>query len=133
MLDMLEAPVLSRSKSRMDLDLLQGAWTTVAGLRSVKLLIAGTRYTFEIENGPIYMGTFFLDDEEAPKQIDMLIEEGPAKEKGRIALCIYHLEGDVMRFCPTAAGSDRRLLSFPSVDDNRYLSLVFKHVRASRD
>ena len=108
----------------MDLDLLQGL-DDRRYRRSVKLLIAGTRYTFEFEDGPIYMGTFSSNKEETPKQIDMLIEEGPAKDKGLIALCIFHVEGDVLRFCPTAPGSDRRLLSFPSVDDHRYLSLVF--------
>ncbi len=90
------------------------------------MLIAGNRFTFEFEDGDIYMGTFFLDEEETPQQIDMLIEEGPAKAKGLISLCIYHVEGDVLRWCPTKPGTDRRLRGFPSVEDERYLSLVFK-------
>src|SRR5262249_19152924 len=112
-----------------DLDQLQGAWVSVAGRREVRLVIAGQRFTFEFIEGSIYMGTFFLDDEMEPRQIDMLIEEGPGKDKGKIALCIYRLEGDVLRFCPTKPGTDRRLQGFPSVDDERYLSLVFTHVR----
>lgn len=110
-----------------DLGLLQGAWVSVAGRRQVRLLIAGNRFSFEFHEGDIYMGTLFLDDEMEPKQIDMLIEEGP--DKGKIALCIYRIEGDVMRFCPTKPGTDRRLQHFPSVEDERYLSLVFRHVR----
>jgi uncharacterized protein (TIGR03067 family) len=132
MLDMLEAPAAARAETRTDLDQLQGAWVSVAGLRSAKLLIAGSRYTFEFHDGDIYMGTFFLDDEETPRQIDMLIEEGPTKEKGLISLCVYHLEGDVLRWCPTKPGSDRRLRSFPSVEDQRYASTVFKRANSRR-
>lgn len=132
MLDMLEAPAPARATGQTDLDQLQGAWVSVAGPRSAKLLIAGSRYTFEFHEGDIYMGTFFLDDEETPRQIDMLIEEGPAREKGLIGLCIYHIEGDVLRWCPTKPGGDRRLRAFPSVDDQRYFSTVFKRVRPRR-
>jgi uncharacterized protein (TIGR03067 family) len=132
MLDTTLATAPARLKSRTDLDLLQGAWTSVAGLRSAKLLIAGDRFTFEFVEGEIYMGTFFLDSEEDPKQIDMLIEQGPAKVKGLIALCIYHVEGDILRWCPTKPGADRRLRNFPAIEDDRYLSLVFKHVRPRR-
>lgn len=124
MLDLMEAP--SRSRTQSDLDLLQGAWRTVAGRRHARLLIAGQRFTFEIEDGDIYMGTIFLDDEASPKQMDMLVEEGPAHVKGLIALCIFHVDGDVLRWCPTKPGSDRRLRGFPSVEDDRYLSLVLK-------
>ena len=102
---------------------------SVAGRRSAKLLIAGSRFTFEFIEGKIYMGTIFLDTEADPKQMDMLIEEGPAADKGLISLCIYQMESDVLRWCPTKPGADRRLRNFPSVDDDRYLSLIFKHVR----
>jgi len=123
---------LTETRTRSDLDLLQGAWTTVAGPCDAKLLIAGNRFTFELVGNDIYMGTFFLDEEEEPRQIDMLTEEGPDQAKGRIALCIYQIEGDVLRWCPTKPGTDRRLQSFPSVDDERYLSLVLKRTKRSR-
>ena len=132
MLNTTLAPAPVRTQTKTDFDLLQGAWTTVAGLRPAKLLVAGDRFTFEFLEGDIYMGTFFLDSEEEPKQIDMLIEAGPAKVKGLIALCIYHVEGDILRWCPTKPGADRRLRSFPGVEDERYISLVFKHVRPRR-
>jgi uncharacterized protein (TIGR03067 family) len=132
MLNTTLAPAPTRVKSPTDLDLLQGAWTSVAGLRSAKLLIAGDRFTFELLDGDIYMGTFFLDSEEEPKQIDMLIEAGPSKVKGLIALCIYQVEGDILRWCPTKPGADRRLRSFPGVEDERYLSLIFKRARPRR-
>ncbi|MCE9532317.1 MAG: hypothetical protein K8T89_14525 [Planctomycetes bacterium] len=116
----------SEKRTRTDLDQLQGSWTSVAGSREARFLIAGSRFTFEFLDGDIYMGTIFLDDETHPKQLDMLIEEGPTKVKGLISMCIYHIEGDVLRWCPTKPGSDRRLLGFPSIEDERYVSMVFK-------
>lgn len=130
MLDMLKAPSAHRNKTRNDLELLQGSWTTVASLRPARFLIAGNRFTFEFENGDLYMGTIFLDEEESPKQMDMLIEEGPEHEKGLISLCIYRVEGDVLRWCPTKPGGDRRLRNFPSIEDDRYFSMVFKKAAA---
>jgi uncharacterized protein (TIGR03067 family) len=115
-----------------ELEELQGTWASVAGPRPAILLIAGTRYTFEFLDGDIYMGTFFLDIEEDPKQMDMLIEEGPPDQKGQIALCIFDVEGGVLRWCPTKPGSDRRLKKFPSVSDDRYNSTVFRHLRPRR-
>jgi len=132
MLDIMEVEAPARTKPHPDLEHLQGAWSAVAGRRHARLLIAGHRYAFEIEEGDIYMGTLFLDDEENPRQMDMLIEEGPDKVKGLISLCIYHLDGDVMRWCPTKPGTDRRLRAFPSVDDQRYLSLVMKRAPRRR-
>lgn len=110
---------------RADLDRLQGAWTTLAGLREARLLIAGNRFTFEFVGADIYMGTF----EVSAGQMNMHIDEGPAEYAGQLALCIYQLDGGILRWCPSRPGSNRRLNSFPSVDDHRYLSLVFRQAR----
>jgi len=131
MMQTLEAPSLATLRQRSILDQLQGAWYAVAGRRHCRLLVAGTRYSFEIEEGNIYIGTFFLDDE-APRQMDMLIEEGPDDVRGLISLCLFHVDGDVLRWCPTRAGTDIRLRSFPSVEDERYLSLVMKRAPRRR-
>ena len=120
------------TKSRGDLDELQGAWTSVAGPREAKLLVAGSRFTFELSTGDIYMGTLSLDPDARPCRMDMRVEEGPARHRGQVAFCIYHLEGGVLRWCPTRPGCGARLGGFPSVDDDRYLSLVFRRVRPRR-
>ncbi len=131
MVQTLQAPSLERLKTRPILDQLQGAWAAVAGRRHCRLLIAGTRYSFEIEEGNIYIGTLFLDDE-APRQMDMLIEEGPDDVRGLISLCLFQVDDDVLRWCPTRPGTDRRLRTFPSVEDDRYLSLVMKRAPRRR-
>jgi uncharacterized protein (TIGR03067 family) len=98
---------------------------SVAGPKEARLLIAGNRFTFEFIGGDLYMGTFKLSS----GQMDMVIEEGPREHIGRNSLCIYHLEGGVLRWCPSRPGSSRRPDSFPDVHDQRYLSLVFQRVR----
>jgi uncharacterized protein (TIGR03067 family) len=125
----------AKTQHRSELEQLQGSWKSVAGRREAKLLIAGNRFTFEFctgDGGGLYMGTFVLDPEAAPKRMDMVIDEGVGEHRGQHALCIYHLESDILRWCPTKPGSRARLTSFPSVDDDKYVSLVFKHVRRHR-
>jgi uncharacterized protein (TIGR03067 family) len=112
-----------------DLDLLQGSWATVAGPKEARLLVAGDRFAFEFANGDIYIGTFTLDPHADPKRMDMRIEEGPVSHKGCLALCIYEFDGDLLRWCPAKPGDWRRLSCFPSVDDGRFLSLVFAPAR----
>jgi hypothetical protein len=107
------------------LEQLQGSWTTVAGPRQARLLIAGRRFTFEFVSGDIYMGTFDL----AHGQMNMHVEEGPADHVGHVSLCIYQIEGGILRWCPGRPGSNRRPSEFPDVADGRYLSLVFGRVR----
>lgn len=111
--------------TRTDLELLQGVWVSVAGPREARLLVAGNRYTFEFVGGDLYMGVIELADGE----MVMRIEEGPADYRGQATHCLYHVEGDVLRWCPGRPGSGRRPSTFPSVDDPRYLSIVFRHAR----
>lgn len=111
------------------LDQLQGVWTSIAGPAECRLVVAGNRYSFEFVGGDVFIGTFTLAPGNSPGHMDMLIEEGPSADRGRLALCIYQVEGDVLRWCPLKPGGGRRLAAFPSVDDKRYYSTVFRHAR----
>jgi hypothetical protein len=102
------APAATKS----DLEALQGVWTSVAGPREARFLIAGSRFTFEFVGGELYM-----------------VEEGPADHKGLVAPCIYQVDAGVLKWCPGRIGSGRRLSAFPSVDDERYLCLIFRRAR----
>ena len=110
------------SSTRAELDQLQGVWTSVAGPCDARILIAGKRYAFEFVGGEVYIGTFEI----AAGKMDMHIEEGPAEHQGQVAPCIFHVDGGVLRWCPGRIGSGRYLTAFPSVDDQKYLSLVFR-------
>jgi hypothetical protein len=93
------------------------------------MLIAGRRFTFELADGQLYMGTLTITS----VGMDMTIEEGPAKHVGLVTKCLYSLDGGVLRWCPGKPGADRRPAAFPSVDDPRHLSLVFRRaVRLTR-
>jgi hypothetical protein len=118
----------SAPPARTTTEQLQGVWASVAGPREARLLVAGRRFTFEFADGELFMGTFDLVN----GGMDMHVEEGPAQFVGLTSKCLAHLDGGVLRWCPGRPGSDRRPASFPSVDDARYLSLVFRRVRGAR-
>lgn len=120
------------SHRTLSLSDLQGSWVTVAGRRDAKFLIAGHRFTFEIVDGDIYMGTIRIDSTADPVEMDLKIEEGPARYKGLTAFCIVHWDGEHLQWCPTRPGSGVRLTGFPAVDDDRFLSLVFRPQRPRR-
>ena len=113
----------------VDLSALQGSWVSVAGPAEARFLVAGNRYAFEFVGGDVYIGTFDIAVGPGPHHMDMWIDEGPANAKGKTTLCIFQVEGDVLRWCPARPGSGRRLAAFPRVDDARYFSLVFRQVR----
>jgi len=119
----------SAQETRADLEQLQGAWTSVSGRHPIELLVAGNLFAVKFLSGKIYMGTVDLDAGERPKEMVMRIDEGPVKHKGKFAVCIYELEGDTLRWCPTEPGSDDRLADFPNIDDGRYLCTVFQRQR----
>jgi len=115
--------------SPSDLDLIQGSWYTIAGPKDCRLLISGNHYTFEMVDGDIYMGTFELQTAAAPPRMDMQVAAGPPDHQGQTACCIYQVDGDVLRWCATRPGSKCQLHDFPSIDNDCFLSLVFKNTR----
>ena len=130
-------PTLSRTRdtatlNRTDLEQLQGVWVSVAGQQQAELLIAGNLYAVKFLDGKIYMGTLDIDAGEQPKEMIMRIDEGPIKHKGKFALCIYELDGDTLRWCPSEPGSDEQLTAFPPEGDGRYLCMTFRKQRPGK-
>jgi uncharacterized protein (TIGR03067 family) len=114
-----------------DLEALQGAWYSVSGRRAAEMLVSGNHFAVRFADGDIYMGAFELDLTATPRTMAMRIHEGPARHKGKTALCIYQLESHVLRWCATTPGHAERLTAFPAEDAAQYLLLVFQ--RAQRD
>jgi uncharacterized protein (TIGR03067 family) len=112
--------------ARTDLEGLQGAWGSVSGRRAAELLVCGGRFAVRFKDGDIYMGTFDLAPAARPRTMEMCIDEGPARHKGKTALCIYELDGDTLRWCAAEPGQTERLTAFPAGDDPRFLGLVFR-------
>jgi uncharacterized protein (TIGR03067 family) len=109
-----------------DHERLQGRWTSFAGRRDAELVLSGGRFSIRFAEGDQYTGTFSLDDLARPRCIDMHIEDGPDRHKGKVALCIYELDGDTLRWCPSEPGSGMRLAGFPAFEDLKNLCLVFR-------
>lgn len=105
---------------------LQGVWTSLGGKRPAELMIAGNLFTIKFLDGALYMGTFEIDLDETPRTMDMRVDEGPIKHRGNIALCIYELNGDRLRWSPGQPGSDERPAGFCDEDDPNGLCLLFR-------
>src|SRR4051794_9714124 len=92
----------------MDLERLQGAWRAVriekGGCPVPDELAATVRYIFD-DDRVILMegdqtageGVIRLDPASDPKAFDFTATEGP--QKGKVALGIYHIEGDALTMC----------------------------------
>jgi uncharacterized protein (TIGR03067 family) len=109
-----------------DLERLQGTWRFVLGRRPAELVISDYLFAMRFADGETYLGIFRLGPESRPKIMDMRIDEGPARHRGKIARCIYELDGDTLRWCPAEPGSEQRLTTFPAATDPRYLCLVLR-------
>jgi uncharacterized protein (TIGR03067 family) len=105
---------------------LQGTWFSVLGRREAQFFVSGNRFTVRFADGDIYMGTFEVNPTTRPRAMDMRIEEGPLQHKGKIALCIYELDGPILRWCAALPGHTERLRAFPAVDDVQALCLLFQ-------
>jgi uncharacterized protein (TIGR03067 family) len=115
------------TEARTDLEKLQGAWVSVAGRRAAEMLFAGRHFTFRFMDGDLYMGTFDLGGtDDRPRTMIMWIHEGPPRYKGKSALCIYELDGDRLRWCPSEPGTDEQLDDFPPMEDGRHLCMLFR-------
>ena len=128
--DCWDEPFLAEGGSGADLAALQGAWFSVSGKREAELLISGHHFAFRFADGDIYMGAFDLDPTTSPKLMLMRIDEGPARYKGKTAMCIFEQDGHVLRWCATNPGRDERLQAFPAEDHADYLCLVFHREEA---
>lgn len=124
---LLEAEAARESAAARDKGRLQGAWDSIRGPRGAQLLIAGDHFTVKFKNGDIYLGTFRLDPTARPKAIDMTIEEGPERHRGKTSLGIYDLDGEHLIWAPSQPGMAERLHAFPPDDDATHLCIVFRH------
>jgi uncharacterized protein (TIGR03067 family) len=109
-----------------DLGRLQGLWVSVEGRRPAQFLIEGQHFTFRFHDGETYTGGLDVVIDEWPRTMVMWIADGPAKHKGKTAVCIYELDGDRLRWCPAEPGADDPPPDFPAIEDTHYLCTIFR-------
>jgi uncharacterized protein (TIGR03067 family) len=78
------------------------------------------------QGGDTYLGTFRLGPDQQPKAMDVRIDEGPARHRGKIARCIYELDGDDLRWCPAEPGVEERPPAFPPENSPKHLCVRFR-------
>jgi uncharacterized protein (TIGR03067 family) len=108
-----------------DLERLQGAWLSTDGRRQAEFIVSGYLFAVRFVDGDTYLGTFRLGPDQQPRAMDMLIDEGPAQHRGKIARCIYALEDDTLHWCAGEPGAEERPEAFPPENSRKYLSLRF--------
>jgi uncharacterized protein (TIGR03067 family) len=121
--DLWDEPTTSVPLVRSGPEALQGAWLSVAGRRQAELLVSGDHLTVHFADGDIYMGRFTLG-EGRPATMDVRVEEGPPRDKGQVARCIWEVDGDTLRWCIASPGQLQRPARFDEADP-RHLCLVF--------
>jgi uncharacterized protein (TIGR03067 family) len=115
-------------------DKLHGTWTctsaTVDGKELPKetaallrLTLTQDRYKTEKGSDVLFDSSYRVDASETPKQISMIGTEGDLK--GREALGIYSIEGDVLKICYTMPG-DARPKRFESVAGSKAYLVIWK-------
>jgi uncharacterized protein (TIGR03067 family) len=109
-----------------DLEVLQGAWVSIAGWRQAEMLISGSHLAVHFADGDIYLGSFSLDSSTHPRVMTVSIDEGPARHKGQQAQCIYEVVGDTLRWCTAGPGPSDPLTAFPDEDVRHCLCLKFR-------
>jgi uncharacterized protein (TIGR03067 family) len=109
-----------------DLEALQGVWYSFGGRREAEMLVSGTHFAVRFSDGDIYIGDFELDLICTPRTMAMRVHEGPARHKGKTALCIYELAAGALHWCAASPGRTERLTAFPAQDAAEYLFLVFR-------
>jgi uncharacterized protein (TIGR03067 family) len=105
---------------------LQGVWDFVSGTRQARLHITDNQFVILFTNGDQYEGRFRLDPTSRPKSIDLVIDEGPERHRGKESKGIYLLDNDHLLLCPGVPGSGERLEAFPEPEDRTHLRLVLR-------
>ena len=127
-----QADSLKEQLTLKHLHTLQGTWEFVSGTRQARLIITGTQFQITFTNGDQYQGTFKLDPMSRPKAIDLVIEDGPERHKGKESKGIYLLDNDHLMLFPGVPGSGDRLEAFPEPEDRTHLRLVFRKNKTAR-
>jgi len=129
---LLNNPGVRDAVTARDAERLQGVWNFVTGRRKVQLFINGDHFTAKFNNVDVYVGMFQSDPAKKPKLMDMTVTEGPDRHKGRVARCIYALDGDHLVWCSDEPGADARPRAFPPTDSQEFLCDVFRREKALR-
>lgn len=104
---------------------LEGTWQAVGKDGHVqRMKFTGNKFEATI-HGKLYKGTFKLNNDENPLEIDIKITQTPVeRHKGKTALGIYEFQGEHLRWCSSQPGRKRRPSQFAAVMGDARLLLA---------
>src|SRR5215217_8228539 len=116
---------------------LDGEWTCVSAvmdgkslsadaIKSLRLVITGTRYITRTANETLFDSTYRVDRTKTPPQIFMLGNEGALT--GKEAQGIYDLSGDTLRICYAMPG-DPAPVKFESTPGSKAQFIVWRRMK----
>jgi uncharacterized protein (TIGR03067 family) len=101
--------------------------------RRHRLVFEGDKFTILRDGGTLISGTYKVNNEAKPAQIDMLIDESQNEEdKGKTVLGIIELSGDGMKWCTGGPRSTVRPTEFASEEGSRDMFVVFKREKKEK-
>jgi uncharacterized protein (TIGR03067 family) len=126
-----------KEKAKEEKQKLQGTWKVLSitqdGQESdksnddIQLIFSGDDFSAKVPSGEDHKGTFKVNPANKPKAIDIMLTDGPEKDK--TAEGIYELKGDELRLCIAKPGNKGRPTEFVSKPDTGILLVIAKRAK----
>ena len=131
-----DGPADSKKESK-DAGALQGTWQvtrqdigdqpTAQDPTTHRLVFSGKEFRLMEGDNEVAKGTFKLDPAASPHTIDMDITESSEPDAaGKVALGIYELKGDDLKWCSAQPGSDQRPTKFDTKGTQNMLATLHR-------
>jgi len=111
---------------------LDGTWITEQDGKKIELRFAKGEFTAEV-GGKTIKGMYKTDAKKTPKEMDITFKDSDPKIDGKTALCIYEVDGDMLKWAANDPGrGNPRPKEFPEKErvGGDYIYLMLK--RASK-
>jgi uncharacterized protein (TIGR03067 family) len=109
---------------------LEGHWTGVDLVhpdQKCELTITGTNLDFHgIAPDDWCRGTFVLNEQVQPKQMDLMLNEAAPESAGKLNLVIYEIQGNELKIAACRPGSPERPADFTPTREVRVLAFTRK-------
>ena len=118
-----------------DRDRIQGTWVTVSfqvngqgapseAVKDIRTVFKDKDYIQKKGDEVLEEGTFTLDPDKKPRQIDFKIGKG--QDQGKDQFGIYELDGDTLKFCVAAPRAEVRPTDFKTRPESQTALVVMR-------